>query len=102
MATSPCAQRLLLCPTDPRQDEKLGCALQLSLSGLALSQGHRVVPEPFLRDLVWPCTLYPMGGEPVLKVFSSPFLRAAPSHPLSGRAAELREMGAVCLLGADF
>lgn len=60
-------------------------------------QGH---PRGVLGDFARPCTLYLMGAEPARKAFLSPFLRAAPSHPLSGRAAELRETGAVCLLGS--
>ena len=59
------------------------------------------IPGPLqshLRGSV-PSTLYVMGAEPALEMFSS-LLQAAPSHLLSGRAAELREMGAVCLPGA--
>lgn len=56
-------------------------------------------PQSHLRDFV-PCTLYLMAAEPALEMFSSPFLQEAPSHLLLGRAAELREMGAVCPPGA--
>lgn len=66
-----------------------GCSL--SLPGLVLSQSQ-------LKDFV--PSLYLLRAEAVSKMFSSPFLRAAPSHLLSGRNAELRATGAVCLHGA--
>lgn len=71
-ASPPQAQGPLLCPTVSQQDEEQGSSLQLLLPGLAASRGRGAIPEPYLGDFARPCTLYLMGGEPVLKAFSSP------------------------------